>query len=154
MLNHCSADLETHSESANLRISITGAGGGRRRLGDADDQFGIRRARDEVELHGKPLAVAVRPGGPDFVPSALLMGLLFDHRVDTMGRAGGGGLPPVLPEIFHPYTDAPEDGIEVLAYDDVESFAEKFRALGERTRPRDLYDVVNLCRSAGISDVT
>jgi len=57
-------------------------------------------------------------------------------------------LPPVPVEIFHPYSDAPEEGIEVLAYDYVEAFAEKFRALGERTRPRDLYDVVNLYRNA------
>ncbi|QXX76043.1 nucleotidyl transferase AbiEii/AbiGii toxin family protein [Methylovirgula sp. HY1] len=57
-------------------------------------------------------------------------------------------LPPEAVEIFHPYSDAPEEGIEVLAYDYVEAFAEKFRALAERTRPRDLYDVVNLYRNA------
>jgi predicted nucleotidyltransferase component of viral defense system len=57
-------------------------------------------------------------------------------------------LPPVRAEIFHPYSDMPEEGIEVLAYDYVEAFAEKFRALAERTRPRDLYDVVNLYRNA------
>jgi predicted nucleotidyltransferase component of viral defense system len=57
-------------------------------------------------------------------------------------------LAPETVEIFHPYSDAPEDGIEVLAYDYVEAFAEKFRALVERTRPRDLYDVVNLYRNA------
>jgi predicted nucleotidyltransferase component of viral defense system len=56
-------------------------------------------------------------------------------------------LPPVRAEIFHPYSDAPEEGIEVLAYDYVEAFAEKFRALSERARPRDLYDVVNLYRN-------
>ena len=56
-------------------------------------------------------------------------------------------LPPIRAQIFHPYTDAPESGIEVLAYDYVEAFAEKFRALAERTRPRDLYDVVNLYRN-------
>jgi len=56
-------------------------------------------------------------------------------------------LPPVRVQIFHPYSDAPEGGIEVLAYDYVEAFAEKFRALAERTRPRDLYDVVNLYRN-------
>jgi predicted nucleotidyltransferase component of viral defense system len=39
------------------------------------------------------------------------------------------------------------EGIEVLAYDYVEAFAEKFPALAERTRPRDLYDVVNLYRN-------
>jgi predicted nucleotidyltransferase component of viral defense system len=56
-------------------------------------------------------------------------------------------LPPVERPIFHPYSDAPEGGIEVLAYDYVEAFAEKFRALAERTRPRDLYDVVHLYRN-------
>lgn len=56
-------------------------------------------------------------------------------------------LPAVRARIFHPYTDAPEGGIEVLAYDYIEAFAEKFRALAERTRPRDLYDVVNLYRN-------
>lgn len=39
------------------------------------------------------------------------------------------------------------EGVEVLAYDYVEAFAEKFRALAERTRPRDLYDVVHLFRN-------
>jgi predicted nucleotidyltransferase component of viral defense system len=56
-------------------------------------------------------------------------------------------LPPVRVQIFHPYSDAPENGIEVLAYDYTEAFAEKFRALAERTRPRDLYDVVHLYRN-------
>jgi len=54
---------------------------------------------------------------------------------------------PVRVPVFHPYSDVPEEGIEVLAYDYVEAFAEKFRALAERTRPRDLYDVVNLYRN-------
>ena len=56
-------------------------------------------------------------------------------------------LPPVQTQIFHPYSDAPENGIKILSYDYVEAFAEKFRALAERTRPRDLYDVVNLFRN-------
>ncbi len=56
-------------------------------------------------------------------------------------------LPPVRAQIFHPYSDAPKDGIEVLVYDYIEAFAEKFRALAERTRPRDLYDVVHLYRN-------
>ena len=57
-------------------------------------------------------------------------------------------LEPLRVPIYHPYSDAPEEGIEALAYDYTEAFAEKFRALGERTRPRDLYDVVNLYRNA------
>ena len=56
-------------------------------------------------------------------------------------------LPPVRTPIFHPYSDCPESGIEVLAYDYVEAFGEKIRALAERTRPRDLYDVINLYRN-------
>ncbi len=56
-------------------------------------------------------------------------------------------LPPERLPIYHPYTDAPPDGIEVLTYAYEEAFGEKVRALGERTRPRDLYDVINLFRN-------
>lgn len=57
-------------------------------------------------------------------------------------------LPHVKREVFHPYTDRPEDGIWTHCYAYEEAFGEKLRALGERTRPRDLYDVVNLYRHA------
>jgi predicted nucleotidyltransferase component of viral defense system len=57
-------------------------------------------------------------------------------------------LPSVRREVFHPYTDRPEDGIWANCYAYEEAFGEKLRALGERTRPRDLYDVVNLYRHA------
>jgi hypothetical protein len=50
--------------------------------------------------------------------------------------------------ILHPYSDTPENKIQVLAYSYSEVFAEKIRALGERTRPRDLYDVISLFRQA------
>jgi predicted nucleotidyltransferase component of viral defense system len=56
-------------------------------------------------------------------------------------------LAPVRTPIFHPYSDAPADGISVLSYAYEEAFGEKVRALAERTRPRDLYDVVNLYRN-------
>jgi predicted nucleotidyltransferase component of viral defense system len=55
-------------------------------------------------------------------------------------------LPHVEREVFHPYSDRPDDGIWINCYAYEEAFAEKVRALGERTRPRDLYDVVNLYR--------
>jgi len=51
---------------------------------------------------------------------------------------------PVRREIFHPYPDRLPDGARVLAYSLEELLAEKARALRERTRPRDLYDVVYL----------
>ena len=55
-------------------------------------------------------------------------------------------LPPVKRAVFHPYTDGPEGGIWINSYAYEEAFGEKIRALGERTRPRDLYDVINLYR--------
>ena len=55
-------------------------------------------------------------------------------------------LPAVRREVFHSYTDRPESGIWASCYAYEEAFGEKLRALGERTRPRDLYDVVNLYR--------
>lgn len=56
-------------------------------------------------------------------------------------------LPPTLVPIFHPYSDAPDGGIRVLSYAYEEAFGEKIRAMAERTRPRDLYDVINLYRN-------
>ena len=53
---------------------------------------------------------------------------------------------PVHRDVQHPYSDRPADGIRALTYDFPEMFAEKTRALAERTRPRDLYDVINLYR--------
>ena len=56
--------------------------------------------------------------------------------------------PPVLQAITHPYSDEfPEysqNGVRCYGLEEV--FAEKIRALGERCRPRDLYDVIMLYR--------
>lgn len=49
-------------------------------------------------------------------------------------------------QVHHPYADEPDGGIHVLAYCFDEIFAEKLRALAERERPRDLYDVIHLHR--------
>jgi len=49
-------------------------------------------------------------------------------------------------EVHHPYSDRPEEGIHFLCYCFEELFAEKVRALAERLRPRDLYDVIHLFR--------
>ncbi|MXZ08389.1 MAG: WYL domain-containing protein [Gemmatimonadetes bacterium] len=56
-------------------------------------------------------------------------------------------LPPAEPVIFHDYSDVPTEGITIKCYAYEEAFAEKVRALGERARPRDLYDVINLFRN-------
>lgn len=57
--------------------------------------------------------------------------------------------PPVLRPIAHRYPDALPTSGDVRCYSFEELFAEKLRALGERGRPRDLYDVVNLFRRPG-----
>ncbi len=56
-------------------------------------------------------------------------------------------LGPAKRSVFHDYTDSPIEGIAVLCYAYEEAFAEKLRALGDRARPRDLYDVINLYRN-------
>ena len=53
--------------------------------------------------------------------------------------------------IAHPYDDYLPHPAEVRCYSFLEVFAEKLRAMGERGRPRDLYDIVNLFRLAGLS---
>ena len=55
-------------------------------------------------------------------------------------------LPSVIRPVTHPYSDAPADGISARCYAFEELFGEKVRALAQRARPRDLYDVINLFR--------
>lgn len=55
-------------------------------------------------------------------------------------------MPPVERPVVHSFSDVPEAGIKALCYAYEEVFGEKVRALGERARPRDLYDVINLYR--------
>ena len=58
--------------------------------------------------------------------------------------------PTVLRQISHPYPDQLPVPATVRCYSFEELFAEKFRAMGERSRPRDLYDIVNLFRRTEI----
>ena len=53
---------------------------------------------------------------------------------------------PVLRTIGHQYSDAPLPIRGALCYSLTELFAEKLRALAERCRPRDLYNVVHMHR--------
>ncbi|MFQ5681913.1 MAG: nucleotidyl transferase AbiEii/AbiGii toxin family protein [Candidatus Binatia bacterium] len=89
-------------------------------------------------------------------------GTSIEGRIAFRGPMGMGGdlprvrldltadevlvLEPVMRKVHHPYSDNPGDGIEILCYAFEEVFAEKTRALKERLRPRDLYDVVHLYR--------
>lgn len=55
-------------------------------------------------------------------------------------------LPSVIRPVMHSYADAPGKGITARCYAFEELFGEKVRALAQRARPRDLYDVINLFR--------
>ncbi len=57
--------------------------------------------------------------------------------------------PSVKSMIFHPYEDQQDFSYHTQAYSYEEIFAEKIRALFERARPRDLYDVINLFERKG-----
>lgn len=61
--------------------------------------------------------------------------------------------PPVNIPVRHDYSDRPASGFSVQAYSYAEVFAEKIRALKERTRPRDLYDVINFFRRPESAEV-
>ena len=56
-------------------------------------------------------------------------------------------LEPEKRDIFHPYSDLPKENIQARCYPFEELFAEKIRALAERTRPRDIYDVIHFYQS-------
>ncbi|MEE9452084.1 MAG: nucleotidyl transferase AbiEii/AbiGii toxin family protein, partial [Gammaproteobacteria bacterium] len=53
-------------------------------------------------------------------------------------------LKPEERDVYHPYGDTSNDPIIIQSYCLEEIFAEKLRALIERLRPRDLYDVIHL----------
>jgi hypothetical protein len=55
-------------------------------------------------------------------------------------------LQPVGREVHHPYSDKPLESYAVPCYCFEELYAEKIRALDERLRPRDLYDVIHIYR--------
>src|SRR6266508_2977810 len=60
---------------------------------------------------------------------------------------------PVIRPVRHDYSDGPPEGFNILSYSYIEVFAEKIRALKERTRPRDLYDVINFFRRPESRDI-
>ena len=70
-------------------------------------------------------------------PASIKFDLTKDERVVH---------PPVLRSVSHDYSDALPAPGQVRCYSFEEVFAEKLRAMGERSRPRDLYDIVNLFR--------
>lgn len=53
-------------------------------------------------------------------------------------------LKPENRKILHTYSDSLSNGGKIASYSFAEIFAEKIRALADRARPRDLFDVIHL----------
>jgi predicted nucleotidyltransferase component of viral defense system len=100
-------------------------------------EFSVRQRR--FASREKPLSAEARIyyRGPRQAPNpgSIKLDLTKNERVVQ---------PPVLRPISHPYSDhLPEPGV-VRTYAFEKVFAEKIRAMAERCRPSDLYDIVNL----------
>lgn len=111
------------------------------------------RAADLSGIECPIEAVAVRErknkqGGSTFEGSIGYRGPMRDRTTPRV-RFDLTNHEPLLAEVdrrsvFHAYPDSLPPDLQVATYTLDELFAEKFRALAERTRPRDLYDVVFL----------
>lgn len=113
------------------------------------DQSGIELPRDylKFDIYENPRGTLSCEGklgyrGPVSPPGKNMPRIKLDLTADEVLA-----MSPVTSTVFHPYSDEPDDGIHTTSYAYEEVFAEKTRALAERTRPRDLYDVVNLFRN-------
>ena len=98
----------------------------------------------------RPPAFRVRPTGTDVEGRVFYRGPRGAPSVATvkLDLTGSERLvqPVVLRPIAHAYPDTLPGPATVPCYSFEEVFAEKIRAMGERGRPRDLYDIVNLFR--------
>jgi predicted nucleotidyltransferase component of viral defense system len=145
--------IETYRFSEDLDFTVIAGGavepeavvplleGVLRRVGDASGiDFSARspqlRARPNASVEGR-----VYYRGPLGSPGVASVKL--DLSADELLAR-----PAVRRTISHPY--APDEALPepatVACYGFEEVFAEKIRAMGERSRPRDLYDIVNLFR--------
>lgn len=101
--------------------------------------FTLRPPAYRARSSGRSAEMRVYYRGPRNTPGPAR--IKFDLTKDeTIAR------PSVLRPISHDYPDALPVPGQVRCYSFEEVFAEKLRAMGERSRPRDLYDIVNLFR--------
>jgi predicted nucleotidyltransferase component of viral defense system len=101
--------------------------------------FSVRAPMVRTRPNGTSAEGAVYYRGPLAAPMAarIKLDLTADEPVVR---------PPVLRTITHPYPDPLPGPANVRCYSFDELFAEKIRAMAQRCRPRDLYDIVNLYR--------
>jgi predicted nucleotidyltransferase component of viral defense system len=112
-----------------------------RMLARVQESSGIDFALRPPVVRSRPAGTSIEGRiyfrGPRGVPEAASI------KID-LSTAEVVARPPVLRPISHPYPDTLPGPATVRSYSFEEVFAEKLRAMGERGRPRDLYDIVNL----------
>ena len=97
----------------------------------------LRRATNRRGMATTVARIAYRgPRNPPNLPKVKIDLTSDEVLVDTVHRRA----------IAHPYSDSSLVSMEAATYSIVELFGEKIRALAERCRPRDLYDVINMYR--------
>lgn len=106
--------------------------------------FTVREPKFEIRPHGESCEGRIYYIGPRENPSPTAAKLDITHAEDLMR-------PQVLRPISHPYSDTFPDDTQVYCYSLEELFAEKVRALEERARPGDLYDIVYLFRRSDLN---
>ena len=112
----------------------------------------LERAYEEsgIDFQGRDPVVRMRPDGrsaqgriyyrgPRNTPGVASLRLDLTTEEQVMR-------PTILRPISHPYSDVLPVPANVHCYGFEEVFAEKLRAMGERARPRDLYDIIALFR--------
>ncbi len=106
---------------------------------EAGIDFALRDPVCRSRQSGRSAAARVYYRGPRNTPGPA--SIKFDLTQDEFVVR-----PPVLRPISHDYPDLLPAPGQVRCYSFEEVFAEKLRAMGQRSRPRDLYDIVNLFR--------
>lgn len=143
--------IETHRFSEDLDFTVLP--GGPYRPEDVESHVASTLARINVvsgiNFSSRPPALRLRPDGlstegrvyyigPRQTPNPARVKLDISANEKVIR-------PPILRDIAHPYPDGPlRDRVRCYSFEEV--FAEKIRAMGQRARPRDLYDIVNLFR--------
>jgi len=112
----------------------------------------FKRVYDQigVDFRERPPIIRQRPNGNSVEGRVYYRGPrnapeLASIKID-LTTAEKVARPTVLRGISHPYPEALPHPATVRCYSFEELFAEKLRAMGERCRPRDLYDIINLYR--------
>ena len=144
--------IETYRFSEDLDFSVVPRGPFQPdEVGPLVTEVLVTVARDSgINFAGRPPRFRVRPSGTSVAGQIYYQGPRQTPDVASIKIDLSSDepvlRPPVLRTIAHPYPDGATGMHMVSCYSFEELFAEKIRAMGQRGRPRDLYDIVNLFR--------